>query len=225
MYVYKNSHQASSGEFYYKLIRKLYLLYLHSLRWLESVPGLWQVHVHQGFKSHKGLRLRQKRRLIATVQVPHQIYIHSETHKTTLKILLSPCIVTINSMWVSITLKDLSICGKECGRLHSSGSQYWWRANFFHFLYIQACCHLGIGKYLKYTLANRNSMAKWWNYSLANIYLLGYMGISTYTHQKINRRYYVFSVRCRASVVHLMYLCCTSFVPLLLLSCAPVLPL
>ena len=95
------------------------------------------------------------------------------------------------------------------------GSQYWWRANFFHFLYIQACCHLGICKYLKYTLANRNSVAKWWHYSLANIYLLRYMGISTDTHLKINWRYYVFSVRCRTSAVPQLFISCTSAIHLL----------
>ena len=37
--------------------------------------------------------------------------------------------------------------------------------------------------------------------------------------------YYVFSVRCRASVVPLLYLCCSPHVPLLYIFCPPVVPL
>ena len=102
---------------------------------VESVSGLWQVHVNQGFKSQKGLRLCQKWHLITTVPVPHQMNIHSRTHKRNLNGLFSLCIVTINSLWISITLENLSIHGRECECFHSSGSQYWWRASFFHFLH------------------------------------------------------------------------------------------
>ena len=58
---------------------------------------------------------------------------------------------------------------------------------------------------------------------LINLYGVNYV-IHHVTAKSKNLWYYVFSVRCKASVVLLLYLCCSSHVPLLDIFCPPVVP-